>query len=80
MPADHGKLDHVNTYGDLPDFYIDRVFTCRRCGKRQIWWARDQKWYYEEAKGHTDAVAVECRDCRHEKRRGDRRPDEERRS
>ena len=62
--ADVRKLDHVNTYGELPDFYIDRPFTCRLCGKREIWRARDQKWYYEEAKGHIDATAVECHDCR----------------
>ncbi|MDX1697409.1 MAG: zinc-ribbon domain containing protein [Thiohalobacterales bacterium] len=64
VPADHSKLDHINTYGSLPDFYIDRPFICRVCGKREIWRARDQKWYYEEAKGHIDAFAVKCHDCR----------------
>ena len=24
LPADHNKLAHVNTYGWLPDFYIDK--------------------------------------------------------
>lgn len=62
--ADHTKLSHINTYGSLPEFYLDRPFTCRKCGKREIWKAKDQKWYYEEAKGHIDAVAVECHDCR----------------
>ena len=62
--ADHAKLDHVNTYGALPEFYIDRPFICRKCGKREIWKAKDQKWYYEEAKGHIDAFAVECHECR----------------
>jgi hypothetical protein len=62
--ADHSKLSHINTYGSLPDFYLDRPFICRKCGKREIWKARDQKWYYEEAKGHIDAVAVECHACR----------------
>ena len=69
-PADHRKLSHINTYGSLPDFYLDRPFTCRRCGKREIWKAKDQKWYYEEAKGHIDAVAVECHACRVAKKRG----------
>lgn len=68
VPANHGKLLHVNTYGDLPGFYIDRPFVCRKCGKTEIWKARDQKWYYEEAKGHTDARAVECHDCRKAKK------------
>ena len=68
LPADPGKLDHINTYGSLPEYYIDRPFVCRLCGKREIWRAQDQKWYYEEAKGHTDALAVECHDCRKAKK------------
>lgn len=62
--ADPRKLSHINTYGALPGFYLDRPFTCRLCGKREIWKAADQKWYYEEAKGHIDAIAVKCHSCR----------------
>jgi len=69
-PADMAKLGHINTYGALPEFYIDRPFTCRICGKEEIWKAADQKWYYEEARGHIDAQAVECHDCRKAKRGG----------
>jgi hypothetical protein len=68
VPADIAKLGHINTYGELPEFYLDKPFTCRLCGKREIWHARDQKWYYEEAKGHIDAEAVECHDCRKAKK------------
>lgn len=68
VSADHSKLAHINTYGALPEYYIDQPFACRRCGKWEIWRARDQKWYYEEAKGHIDALAVECHDCRTAKR------------
>src|SRR6187431_634117 len=64
VPADHSKLSHINTYGSLPGFYLDQPFTCRKCGKREIGKAGDQKWYYEEAKGHMDAQAIECHDCR----------------
>jgi hypothetical protein len=63
LPADHSKLTHINTYGWLPEFYIDQPFECRDCGKEEIWKAADQKWYYEEAKGHTDATAVRCHAC-----------------
>lgn len=66
--AEADKLGHINTYGALPEYYIDRPFLCRRCGRRQIWKARDQKWYYEVAGGHIDARAVECRECRKQKR------------
>ena len=62
--AEPSKLNHINTYGALPEYYIDQPFICRVCGKREIWRARDQKWYYEEAKGHINAVAVECHSCR----------------
>lgn len=64
IPASQQKLSHINTYGDLPEFYLDRPFACRECGKVEIWKARDQKWYYEEAKGHIDARPVKCHDCR----------------
>lgn len=64
LAADPSRLQHINTYGALPEYYIDRPFSCRHCGKREIWKAADQKWYYEEAKGHIDARAVECHACR----------------
>jgi hypothetical protein len=64
LPADHSKLNHINTYGFLPEFYIDKPFQCRDCGKEEIWKAADQKWYYEQAKGHIDATAIRCHDCR----------------
>lgn len=66
--ADTSKLAHINTYGSLPEYYLDQPFICRQCGKSQIWKAKDQKWYYEEAKGHIDATAVECHECRKQKK------------
>lgn len=68
--ADTNQLDHINTYGDLPSFYIDQPFECRLCGKREIWRATAQKQYYEVHKGHIDAHAVECHACRKAKRAG----------
>ena len=70
VAADKAKLAHINTYGDLPEFYVDYPFKCRDCRKPEIWTADRQKWYYEEAKGHIWAVAIRCRECR-KKRRGD---------
>lgn len=64
VAADPTQLRHINTYGALPEFYIDQPFTCRTCGKREIWRASDQKWYVETAKGHIDAKAVRCHACR----------------
>ena len=70
IPADRKKLSHINTYWELPEYYLDFPFACRRCGKREIWKAKDRKWYYEEAKGHIDAIAVECYACRQAKKLG----------
>ncbi len=64
LPADRSKLAHINTYGELPQFYLDQPFRCRDCGKEEIWKAAAQKWYYEEVKAHMDAKAVRCHDCR----------------
>ena len=64
VAADPDKLNHIHTYGALPEFYLDRPFVCRHCGRTEIWRAQDQKWYYEDAKGHLDAVAVACHRCR----------------
>lgn len=69
VAADQSKLDHINTYGFLPGFYVDYAFSCRDCGKSEVWLASRQKWYYEEAKGHIWAVAIRCHECR-AKRRG----------
>ena len=70
VPANHDQLDHIKTYGELPDYYLDRPFICRQCGKPEIWKATDQKWYYETAKGHIDARAIECHACRMKKKKG----------
>jgi hypothetical protein len=69
VAADLEKLDHINTYGSLPEFYIDKPFRCRECGKEEIWKATDQKWYYEETKAHIDAIAVRCHGCRNARKK-----------
>lgn len=62
--ADHDELIHNNTYGFLPLFYVDKAFVCRGCGDREVWKAKQQKWWYEVAKGHIDSRAVQCLVCR----------------
>lgn len=64
IEADHAQLEHINTYGFLPNFYLDKPFVCRDCGSEEIWTAKQQKWWYEVAKGRIDSTAVRCRKCR----------------
>ena len=64
VAADSSKLAHNNTYGALPVFYVDRVFNCRVCGIEEVWTAKRQKWWYEEAHGSIYSTAVRCRSCR----------------
>ena len=47
-----------------PLFYEDRAFTCAGCGKREVWTAEQQHWWYEVAKGPVQSTAVRCRGCR----------------
>jgi hypothetical protein len=62
--ADAAQLAHNNTYGLLPLFYVDRAFVCRDCGVQEVWTAKQQKWWYEVAKGRIDSTAIRCRACR----------------
>jgi len=68
IPADRKELQHINTYGALPEFYLDYEFECRDCGSREVWTAEQQKWWYEVAKGHIDSLAVRCRQCRQKRK------------
>ena len=61
-------LAPTNSYG-RPDFvyrgfYVDLPFTCKDCGKKEVWTSRQQKWWYEVAKGDMFTVATRCRPCR----------------
>lgn len=64
VAVDPEQLAHNNTWGLLPSFYIDTPFVCKDCGAHEIWTAKQQKWWYEIAKGPIDSRAVRCRPCR----------------
>ncbi len=51
-------------YTLMPLFYVDMPFTCKDCGSLELWTAKQQKWWYEIAKGSIDSIAVRCRSCR----------------
>lgn len=72
VACDANALGVYNSYG-VPAFvergyYVDTAFTCKDCGKQEIWTAAQQKWWYEIAKGYVYSFAVRCRECRKLKR------------
>jgi len=64
VSADTTQQIPINTYGSPKTYYVDIEFKCRDCGSDEVWTAKQQKWFYEVAKGSLHATAVRCRDCR----------------
>jgi len=52
-----------NSY-DVKPYYVDVHFTCPDCGKKELWTAKQQQWWYEIAKGNINSGASRCRPCR----------------
>ena len=70
--VDLTKLAPDGSYS-CPDFvrrgyYLDQPFTCKECGKEELWKATQQKWWYEVAKGNVWTTARLCRPCRRRER------------
>jgi hypothetical protein len=82
IPADPSQQAPNNSYSP-PTFYRDHEFSCADCGKREVWTAEQQKWWYEVAKGPIFSGAIRCRECRVARRQAHkgthRRSHEERR-
>ena len=74
--VDRTKVRHHSLYFDVPSVYRDKKFQCRTCGKQEVWTARQQKWWYEEAGGYLETTAVHCRECR-DKRNKEKREQKE---
>ena len=66
IPSNVEELQHNPraAYTLMPLFYVDMPFTCKDCGRKELWTAKQQKWWYEIAKGSIDSIAVRCRSCR----------------
>jgi hypothetical protein len=80
VPVAYDALAPFNSYGppyfvEL-GFYRDVPFRCVDCGQPQVWRARQQKWWYEVAKGRVESTAIRCRPCRARERveRGTAKP------
>lgn len=64
VKADSEALAHDSYFVRRPLFYVDRPFICKDCDSNELWTAKQQKWWYEIAKGSLESVAVRCRSCR----------------
>lgn len=69
VAANWDELAHNNTYGPLPRYYRDLAFRCAQCGSNELWTAKQQRWWYEIAKGDINSTAKYCRSCRNLHRR-----------
>jgi hypothetical protein len=66
IPADPSKQN----YSISPrKYYVDTKKTCRDCGKYFIFFAEEQRYWYEELGFYVDADCVRCTECRHAVRR-----------
>ena len=64
VAADRTQQVPNNSHDATPTYYVDIKFKCCDCKTVEIWTAKQQKWYYEVAKGPLYARAVRCRACR----------------
>ena len=73
IPADISQVAPNNSWAGPRLFYEDTPFTCRDCGKQEVWTAEQQKWWFEVAKGSIYSSAIRCRSCRKAQRQKDGR-------
>ena len=66
--VDSSKIVSNSVLPDIPDYYRDKSFACVDCGRHQVWTAKKQKQWYEEAKGEIESRAIRCRKCRDKER------------
>lgn len=58
------RVTHTSTLYDIPEYYEDLEFKCVDCGNYLVWWANDQKWWYETKGNPLERIAVRCKKCR----------------
>ncbi|WP_373565869.1 zinc-ribbon domain containing protein [Microbulbifer okhotskensis] len=55
---------HHSLYVDVPLHHLGPDFKCKDCGSDKVWAAKQQRWWYEIAKGDFETSAVRCWPCR----------------
>ena len=64
IAVDRSKIVSRSAIPQIPDYYRDSWFTCKDCGKRELWTAKQQQRWYEEQGGEIETIAIRCRACR----------------
>jgi hypothetical protein len=64
IPVNKAKIYSRSVLPKIPDYYRDTWFTCKDCGEKDLWTAKQQQRWYEEQGGEIEAVAIRCRACR----------------
>jgi hypothetical protein len=64
IPVDRSRIVSRSAIPIVPDYYRDSWFSCKDCGERELWTAKQQQRWYEEQGGEIEAVAIRCRACR----------------
>ena len=64
IEVDPSKVSFIGYGVSKPRYFKDYHFSCKDCGSLELWTARQQKWWYEEAGGKLETKAVRCRACR----------------
>lgn len=68
VAADQSRQAPNNSYSP-PVVYEDQEFVCIDCGSEEVWPARQQKWWFEVAKGSIYSRANRCSACRATRRK-----------
>jgi len=64
IAVDRSKITSRAAIPEIPDYYRDTWFTCKDCGKQELWTAKQQQSWYEEQGGEIESIAVRCHACR----------------
>ena len=69
LPANIGRQRRRDDLDRVRYYYVDTPFTCKLCGKEEVWTAEQQRFWYEDCKGDPNAIAIHCHDCRAKRKR-----------
>ena len=64
IPGDITKQNATDAVYAFYDSYTDQLLTCRKCNRKFYFFAKEQKYWYENLGFWVDARCVHCFECR----------------